>query len=199
MMLRRSPYFYAYLEGIEADFRTGCYKFRSLIQTLNSFSSDTAGWRVYRSVEEGKNAGGLDPATQMDEVMAFYKANGLGIEDGQSVLSIGAAVFREHFSNKNINFMWNRRDGHDELTLKLDDMRHVAPVTLERYIALADILIQWQRPRYMWVGDPNYWHNKHAMFDNVRTLANWFAWVPQAVTPAQIPSAYRVQAHLGGR
>jgi Immunity protein 52 len=198
MMLRRSPYFNIHMESNKANYRTGCFQFRDLLLLLIQFSPDTAGWRVYRSLEEGQNETGLDPISQMEEIISFYQLQGLDNPDGKSSMFIDAAVFRDSFSNKNIDYQWNSPIGRDRLTLKLDDMRHVAPVTLDRYIALADILIKWWRPRYMWVGDPNYWHDKHSMFDNVRTLANWFAWVPQTVDPVHIPSAHLVQPHLGG-
>jgi hypothetical protein len=197
-MLRRSPYFNVHMESNKADFPAGCLMFKELLVSLARFSPDSAGWRVYRSVDEGENKAGLDPIAQMDDVVAFYRSLGLGDQNEHPVYIVSAAVYRESFSDKSVQYQWNSPIGRDRLTLKLDDMRHVAPVTLDRYIALADILIKWWRPRYMWVGDPNYWHDKHSMFDNVRTLANWFAWVPQTVDPVHIPSAHLVQPHLGG-
>lgn len=197
-MLRRSPSFDLSLEGNSADYLSGCNQFRDLLIRLTQFSPDTAGWRVYRSFEDGHNRLGLDPTTQMDEAAAFYRTQELDGAAQHASMYMSAEVYREHFGDKKVSYKWNNPRGRDHLALKLDDMRHVAPVTFDRYLALADILMTWKRPRYMWVGDRQYLHKGHGMFDRVRTIANWFAWVPQSVAPALIPSAHLVKPHLGG-
>jgi Immunity protein 52 len=111
---------------------------------------------------------------------------------------ISASYTRHDVTSRSIKYAWHSPAGVDDLTLEIEDMRYIAPVTLDRYLALCDILLTWQRPRYMWVGDPNYVYKKHGLFDGHRTVANWIAWVPQTVTPAQIPSAHLVRPHLGG-
>jgi hypothetical protein len=199
MMLRRSPQFNAFLVGNPADYRTGCYQFRELLQVLADYSVETSGWQVHRSFEDGPQQSGLDPIRQIDEVIAFNVSHGFDNADGLGSMRVSAGFYRDGaFASKKISYVWGGHDMRDTLTLEIEDMRYIAPVTLDRYLALCDILLTWQRPRYMWVGDPNYVYKKHGLFDGHRTVANWIAWVPQTVTPAQIPSAHLVRPHLGG-
>lgn len=198
MMLKSSPFFTIWSLPNPADYSTGCYQFRDLLIALSRFSSETADWRVFQSLQEGPEELSLDPITQMENVMALYRSHNLDGSEPLSSMFIGAGFHRNFSDDRRIDYNWRRNSSPDKLELKIEDMRYIAPVTLDRYIALCDILLTWQPPRYMWVGDRNYVYKKHGLFDGHRTVANWIAWVPQTVTPAQIPSAHLVRPHLGG-
>jgi hypothetical protein len=198
MMLRSSPLFSVRYEPNPVDYATGSYQFRDLLIKLTQFSPETSDWRVFTAPDPAANSDGLDPITQMDEVIAFFRSRDLDDSRPMFNMLIYAEYFRNFPNDRSINYHWGLGTKPDRLELKIEDMRYIAPVTLDRYIALCDILLTWQHPRYMWVGDPNYVYKKHGLFDGHRTVANWIAWVPQTVTPAQIPSAHLVRPHLGG-
>jgi hypothetical protein len=198
MMLRSSPMFTVWYEPNPADYVTGCYQFRDLLIKLAQFSPETADWRVFTAPSPASNSDGLDPITQMDDVIAFYRSRDLDGGEPLASMIIGAEYHRNFPNDRRINYQWHMQPDPDRLELEIEDTRYIAPVTLDRYLALCDILLTWQRPRYMWVGDPWYTRKGHGLFNGHRTVANWIAWVPQTVTPAQIPSAHIVRPHLGG-
>jgi hypothetical protein len=198
MILRSSPFFSVWFDRNPADYTTGCYKFRDLLIKLTQFSPETADWRVFTTPDATSNSDGLDPLTQMDEVIAFFRSRDLDGSSQMAPMIISAAYYRNFANDRRIRYLWNRRSSPDNMEFEIEDIRYIAPVTIPHYIALADILLTWQRPRYMWLGDPWYARKGHGLFHGHRTVANWIAWVPQSVTPTQIPSAHIVRPHLGG-
>jgi hypothetical protein len=197
MDLRRSPYIHCYMEPSRLAFSIGWQHFAGILRKLSEFGPDLSGWRVHTSIDSGPKGQGIDPLADVDAAIASYRALGLA-SDSPGGYVISAEVWREHYGAKSVHYSWGAIGGSDQFWMELDRPYLHPPATLDRFAAIAELILTWQPGRYLWCGDYNYWVKGHSLHHPDRLPAGWFCWVPDRVAPETLPSAWRVGAFLDG-
>lgn len=206
-MIRRAPSFYTYLPVNSAELRQGMEEFAQLLINLEAVSDYFKNLNfqaAYGSKEELLDPlrvpsddmfYWLNPRKDFDEIIEFLTRIGQSASDGAGFW-MSSSTSEDGYVDKSLNYRWGGRIGLDQLTF--DNSRAISNINFRDWLRIAEVVIQWKRPRYFWCGDGNYSIRNKGIFQPDRTIANWFCWVPQQVEPSQIPSAAIVRPMLDG-
>ncbi|WP_179381128.1 hypothetical protein [Jannaschia marina] len=195
MLIRRSPSIQAYLTSNKDTYGAGWVRFGAILGSICANDQFLCGWRVHRSEAEGPSNEGIDPVESPLEAMKFYLSQGLG-RDG--IYSAAASRWIDgNFMARHASFNWGAGKT-DRFSLRVEKPDLQPEITIDRFLKLIDLVLDWQPGAHIWCGDRKYVNDGLNLFAPDRVPAPWISWTDRKVPQEAIPSAFDVRPSRGG-
>ena len=184
------PTLNAWFDHDSCGFQESGYRLIQLMHSLKGSNRFFETWRQDRSEQENRNATGIDPLINQNEYLEFQRSLGKVSDQWFSLsgFAFSSAIFpaEPHRQSIKLGYSGGLRMASNTLYVHPPVLMGSHNLTLQEWVGLIRVLLDWRMPNFVAVGSSNY-EIYDRVFDH-RAWPGWMAWFPTHIDPQHLPT-----------